>query len=163
MEEKIKSTVQENEALEIKEENAQLLNKEEEVTAVPVKKKRQIALKILTVLAYLAVTATAVSFEISFIIESALLLAKPEIGLEGLAFIILIPALIIVPIASLILYIIPFVMSLIGFGVSFKKTKKGAKRKGRVFFGILIALTIISEVIIIIASAAMILAIKYGQ
>jgi hypothetical protein len=127
------------------------------------KAKKQIALKIISTLLYLAITIAALVFEISFVTESVSLLLTPDLGLEGLAFIILIPALIIVPIASLILYIVPFIMSAVGFGVSFKRTKSGAKRKGKVYFGILIALTVITEVILIIASVATILAIKLCQ
>lgn len=127
------------------------------------KAKKQIALKIISTLLYLIITIAALVFEISFVTESVSLLLTPDLGLEGLAFIILIPALIIVPIASLILYIVPFIMSAVGFGVSFKRAKNGAKRKGKVYFGILIALTVITEVILIIASVATILAVQLCQ
>ena len=125
------------------------------------KKKRQIALKIIATLLYLAITIAAVIFETTFVWETISLLSKPELGLEGIAFIIIIPILIIIPIAAFVLYLIPFIMSVIGFGVSFKKTKKGAKRCGKIYFPALAFITALSEFALVFATVASLLAIKF--
>lgn len=136
-----------------------LTNKEEniEINAplnenAPIKKK-QLALKIIASILFAVVSAVSLLFEIGFFVEALLLVTKPELGLEGLALVLLLPALIIVPIASLVLYIVPFVLSLVGLIKSLKKDKSGRIFTGKVYFGVLFGLIVAVECIIILMSA----------
>ena len=124
------------------------------------KKKRQIALKIISTLFYLIITAVSYVFEASFAIEAITLLSKPELGPEGFAFIIILPALIAIPIFALVLYLIPFILSIVGFSVSFKRTKNGAQRQGKIYFPVQAAFVVISEAILVILSVAILIAVQ---
>ena len=115
-----------------------------ELRNIPVSnKKTQIVYKMITLFIFLGVTILAYSFEISVGVACFGLE-----GLEGLALIILLPILMIVPAAAAILYVIPAIMSIVGFGLSFKKTRKGQKRGGKIFFSILFALCIVFEAVL---------------
>lgn len=168
MEEKITSTVQENEDLKTEAENELIKEKYKKELKKQAKRERkqkgrQIALKILSTISYLAITVVALMFEAWAIVDSIDILTMEDPGMSGLAFIILIPVLIIVPIASFILYLIPFIMSLVGFIKAFKKSSKKTRITGKLWFGALTILTVASEIALIIASVGMVIGIQFGQ
>lgn len=182
MEEKITSTVQEKESLE--EESLAIQEVKLEVEKKLIKKQykkqykkqlkkqaklekkqngRQVVLKITATISWLIITVIALYFEIWTAVDSISLLKNPDAGLDRLAFIVLLPMMIVVPVAALVAYIAPFIISLIGFIKSFKKAKKITKTTGKIWFGLLIALIVIIEFILIATSVALILAIKFCQ
>ena len=151
MEEKIKF-----EDVKIKEESL-----ESEIKCEEPKKKKQIALKVIATFFYSLITSVVFIFDILLIIDTVRTITTPVEGWDGLgkalALAIVIICAIISGAVSLVLYQIPCVLSIVGFGTSFSKKKK---RGGKIYFSILFVLTVISEIIAALISGGIILAIK---
>ena len=134
------------------ENSVEFENAQEALTVA--KPKKQLALKIVTAVLYALITIAAITFDAIFIPECFGLT-----GWEGLALIVLIPMLIIIPAAAAVLYLIPLTTSVVGLILSGKK-KSGKVRKGRIFFGVFIGVIILSAILVAIASVAAIIAVK---
>ena len=127
------------------------------------KVKKRTAIKAVAATFYSVITLLAFGLNIGLLVDAIKLSNTVTEGWDGLgkgiglALIIIFTA--IVGGAAVVLYQIPFLLSLTGFITSFK-TKNGTVRKGRIFCSVLLALTVISEFLIAILSVAIILIIK---
>ena len=125
--------------------------------------KKRIALKTVTATFYSVITIFAFGLNIWLLIDAISLSNTVTEGWDGLGkaigLAVLIYLAVIVGVSALVLYQLPFILSLTGLITSFK-TKGGTIRKGKIFFSVLLALTVISEVLIAILSAAIPLIIK---
>ena len=119
------------------------------------KTKKQLALKIVTAIFYGIITFAAIVCEALIIPECFGLT-----GWEGLALIVLIPFLIIIPVASAVLYIIPLTTSIVGLIRARRRKDASVSRSGKIFFGAFIGIIILSVVALALASGLTILAIK---
>ena len=134
-----------------------------ETLAPATKVKKRISLKVVTATFYSVITLLAFGLNVGLLVDAIKLTNTVTEGWDGLgkgiglALIIVFTA--IVGGAALVLYQIPFILSLTGFITSFR-IKNGIIRKGRIFFSAFLALTVISEVLIAILSVAIILFIK---
>ena len=126
--------------------------------------KKRIALKVITATFYSVITILAFSLNVWLMIDAISLSNTVTEGWDGLGkaigLAVLIYLAVIVGIGAVVLYQLPFILSLTGFITSFK-TKKGAIRKGKFFFPVLLALTVISEFLIALLTVAIILIIKF--
>ena len=125
------------------------------------KKKKQIALKVIATFFYSLITACVFVFDTLLIFDTVKTLTTPVEGWDGLGKAIGLALIIIMSMISgavaLVLYQIPIIMSIVGFGTSFSKKKK---RGGRIYFSVLFAITVISKIIAVLISGGIILAIK---
>ena len=125
--------------------------------------KKRIALKTVTAVFYSLITLLAFGLNIWLLIDAITLSNTVTEGWDGLGkaigLAVLIYLAVIVGVSALVLYQPPFILSLAGFITSFI-TKGGTLRKGKIFFSVLLALTVISEVLIAILSASIPLIIK---
>ena len=126
--------------------------------------KKRIPLKVISTVFYSIITIAAFAFNILLLVEAIATTKTVTEGWDGLGkaigLAVLIYLAVIVGIGAVVLYQLPFILSLTGFITSFK-TKKGAIRKGKFFFPVLLALTVISEFLIALLTVAIILIIKF--
>ena len=136
------------------------LIKQEVTTDKPIPKtKKQIALKVIATFFSSLITILAYTLNVLFIFDTAKTFSEGVEGWEGLGVAIVMIVSLAAATVALILYQIPVILSIIGFGVSFGGKKKNIKRQGKIYFSVLFFVTILCEIILAIMTAALVLSI----
>ncbi len=127
--------------------------------------KKRIALKTVTTVFYSFITILAFSLNIILLIDTINALNTVTEGWEGLGkaigLAVIIYLTIIVGAVGVVLYQLPACLSLIGLCTSFKRTKRGEIRGGKIYFSVLFALSVVSEILLALITVGIILLIKF--
>ncbi len=129
------------------------------------KRKKRIPLKVISTVLYSIITVVAFAFNVWLFVEAIATVNTVTEGWDGLGkaigLAVIIYLTIIVGAVGVILYQIPSCLSLVGLCTSFKKTKRGEIRGGKIYFSVLFALTVVSEILLAAISIGIILLIKF--
>ena len=161
MDEKIVNTTVEGEEIAAIAECQEITNSDN----LPTRKKR-IPLKVISTVFYSLVTIAAFAINTWLLIEAITTTNTVTEGWDGLGkaigLAVVIYLTIIVGAAGIILYQLPACLSLVGLCTS-RKAKNGVIREGKIYFAVLFALTVVSEILLALMSAGTILYISISN
>lgn len=129
--------------------------------------KKRIPLKVISTVFYSIITIAAFAFNILLLVEAIATTNTVTEGWDGLGkaigLAVIIYLTIIVGAVGVILYQIPTCLSIVGLCTSFKKTKRGEIRDGKIYFSVLFAITVISQILLAAITVGIILFIKFAN
>ena len=129
--------------------------------------KKRIPLKVISTVFYSIITIVAFAFNVWLLVEAITTTNTVTEGWDGLGkaigLAVIIYLTIIVGAVGVILYQIPTCLSIVGLCTSFKKTKRGEIRGGKIYFSVLFAITVISQILLAAISVGIILFIKFAN
>lgn len=129
--------------------------------------KKRIPLKVISTVFYSIITIAAFAFNVWLLVEAIATTNTVTEGWDGLGkaigLAVIIYLTIIVGAVGVILYQIPTCLSIVGLCTSFKKTKRGEIRGGKIYFSVLFAITVISQILLAAISIGIILFIKFAN
>ncbi len=129
--------------------------------------KKRIPLKVISTVFYSIITIAAFAFNVLLLIEAIATTNTVTEGWDGLGkaigLAVIIYLTIIVGIVGVVLYQLPSCLSIVGLCTSFKKTKRGEIRGGKIYFSVLFAITVLSEILLAAITVGIILFIKFAN
>lgn len=129
------------------------------------KNKRRIAFKAVTAVIYSLITLLAYGINTLLLFDALKSINTVTEGWDslgrGIGLALVIYLTIIVACVAVFLYQIPIILSIVGLATSFK-AKNGIKKQGKIFFSVLLALSVISAFLIVLMTVGIILLIKFG-
>lgn len=129
--------------------------------------KKRIPLKVISTVFYSIITIAAFAFNVLLLVEAIATTNTVTEGWDGLGkaigLAVIIYLTIIVGIVGVVLYQLPSCLSIVGLCTSFKKTKRGEIRGGKIYFSVLLAITVLSEILLAAITVGIILFIKFAN
>jgi hypothetical protein len=129
--------------------------------------KKRIPLKVISTVFYSIITIAAFAFNVLLLVEAIATTNTVTEGWDGLGkaigLAVIIYLTIIVGIVGVVLYQLPSCLSIVGLCTSFKKTKRGEIRGGKIYFSVLFAITVLSEILLAAITVGIILFIKFAN